>query len=192
MEYYDDHWTCCKDDVDFTAARAAYTTDTQFEPEYVAWSADDSTIYANLQENSAVVTIDASAGTATSIKAYGLKDWSSSGGTSGIDTVKDNTCILEHKPGFKSMRNPDAIAAFSLGGTGYLVTADEGDDIEYGDFEEKQKFKDVIDGANAFDSDFAEFTAGAGMADAVTNFDGTKMRITIGSEAVDYSNPSAP
>ncbi|CAE8717012.1 unnamed protein product [Polarella glacialis] len=192
MEYYDDHSAKFKSKLDFSAARASYTTATQFEPEYVAWSLDDSTIYANLQENSAIVTINAATGTATSIHAYGLKDWSSAGTADGIDTVKDNDCKLEKKPGFKSMRMPDSIATFVVGGVTYIVTANEGDDKEYGDFEEKQKFKDMIVSASAFDSDFGEFVAGAGMADAFANFGGTKMAITIGSSAVDYSDATAP
>jgi len=57
---------------------------------------------------------------------------------------------------------------------------------------EKQKFKDVIDSATAFDSDFSEFVAGAGMSDAFANFGDTKMRITLGSSAVDYTTPTAP
>ncbi|CAE8627684.1 unnamed protein product [Polarella glacialis] len=192
MEYFDEHSVKFKSKLDFTTARASYTTATQFEPEYVAWSLDDSTIYVNLQENSAVVTINATAGTATSIHAYGLKDWSSAGTTDGIDTVKDNDCKLEKKPGFKSMRTPDSIATFVVGGVTYIVTANEGDDKEYGDFKEKQKFKDIISSATAFKSDYAEFVPGAGMADAFANFGGTKMSITIGSTAVDYSTPTAP
>ncbi|CAE8627683.1 unnamed protein product, partial [Polarella glacialis] len=67
-----------------------------------------------------------------------------------------------------------------------------GDDKEYGDFKEKQKFKDIISSATAFKSENAEFVPGAGMADAFANFGGTKMSITIGSTAVDYSTPTAP
>jgi len=74
------------------------------------------------------------------------------------------------------------------------VTANEGDDKEYGKFEEKQKFKDVIDSASQFGTDFAEFVEGASspLTDAASNFGGTKMRISIGSSAVDYSNSTAP
>lgn len=95
------------------------------------------------------------------------------------------------------MRMPDSIAVYSAGGQDYIITANEGDDKEYGDFEEKQKFKDVITDCSStpdFKSDFTEFSflnAQVG-TDACTNFDGTKMRITIGSSAVDYSTPAAP
>ena len=189
MIYFDDYSAKFKDDLDFTAARAVYTPATQLEPEYVKWSADGSKIYANCQENSAIITIDVASATATAIHALPLKDWSATGGTEGIDTVKDDACVLEYKPGFKTMRMPDAIAVASVDGTEYILTANEGDDKEYGDFESKQKFKDVIDSATAFDGDFAEFTfesASVG-TEAAANFDGTKMSITIGSSAVDYT-----
>ena len=58
----------------------------------VTWSADGSKIYANCQENSAIVTIDVATATATSIHAMPLKDWSAAGGTEGIDTEKDDAC----------------------------------------------------------------------------------------------------
>ena len=58
----------------------------------VTWSADGSKIYANCQENSAIVTIDVATATAISIHAMPLKDWSAAGGTEGIDTEKDGAC----------------------------------------------------------------------------------------------------
>ena len=50
----------------------------------------------------------------------------------------------------------------------------------------------MIKNATAFEDDFADFVAGAGMADAFSNFGDTKMRVTIGPRAVDYSAPAAP
>ena len=191
MKFFDSHSNKFKSKLDFTKARAAYTPATQLEPEYLAWSSDGKSLYVNLQENSAIVTVNVTSGKATSIKALPTKDWSEGGGTEGIDTVKDDDCKLEYKPGFVSMRNPDAIVAVSIDGTDYILTADEGDDKEYGDFEEKQKFKDVIDSATLFESDFQEYGSGghdgSALANAHANFGGTKMAITIGSTAIDYS-----
>ena len=48
------------------------------------------------------------------IQHYGLKDWSSSGGTDGIDIEGDGTYVPKKYDGYKTMRNPDAIAAFSV------------------------------------------------------------------------------
>ena len=39
-------------------------------------------------------------------------------------------------------------------GKDYLLFAEEGDDYTYGDFEDKQKFKDVVKNATAFEDDF--------------------------------------
>jgi len=195
MEYFDFHGVASWN-IDWNAARAAYTPATQLEPEYLVWSSDGSKLYVNLQENSALVTISVvnGFGTVDSIDAYGLKDWSSSGGTEGIDTVDDGTCTLEFKPGFKTMRTPDSIAIAEVDGTPYIFTADEGDDKDYNNFEEKQKFKDLIVDGSTFSSDFPGFNASGseGLADAFANFGDTKMRITIGSSGVDYSDPSAP
>jgi hypothetical protein len=195
MEYFDDYGVA-NADVDWTAARDVYTPATQLEPEYLAWSSDGTKLWVNLQENSALATISVTngVGTVLSIEAYGLKDWSSSGGTEGIDTEKDGACTLEFKPGFKTMRMPDSIAIAEVDGTPYIFTADEGDDKEYDNFEEKQKFKDIIVDASTFSTDFPGFDASMseGLADGFANFGGTKMRITIGSTGVDYSVPSAP
>ena len=114
--YFDDNSAKFKDDLDFTASRAAYTPATQLEPEYVAWSADGTKIYVNLQENSAIVTIDVATATATQIKGMPLKDWSEDGGNEGLDTVKDDGCTLANKVGYKSMRMPDAIAVATIDG----------------------------------------------------------------------------
>ena len=187
MSYFNDH-SYLKDDLDWDAAIASYTPATQLEPEYLAWSGDDATVYVNLQENSAVVAVDAATATAADVFGLGLKSWAAT----KIDTVKDGECILETKPGFATMRMPDSIAAFTLDGKDYLLFAEEGDDYTYGDFEDKQKFKDVIKSATEFEDDFADFVAGAGMADAFANFGDTKMAVTIGPRAVDYSDPAAP
>ena len=187
MVYFNDH-SYLKDGLDWDAAIAAYTPATQLEPEYLAWSGDDATVYVNLQENSAVVAVDAATATASDVFGLGLKSWAAT----KIDTVKDGECILETKPGFATMRMPDSIAAFTLDGKDYLLFAEEGDDYTYGDFEDKQKFKDVIKNATAFEDDFADFVAGAGMADAFANFGDTKMRVSISPRAVDYSDPAAP
>ena len=65
--------------------------------------------------------------------------------------------------------------------------------ISIGDFESKQKFKDILSTATEFTGDFSEFTCASEVcAEAAANFQDTKMSITIGSSGVDYSTPSAP
>ena len=65
--------------------------------------------------------------------------------------------------------------------------------VSIGDFESKQKFKDILSTATEFTGDFSEFTCASEVcAEAAANFQDTKMSITIGSSGVDYSTPSAP
>jgi hypothetical protein len=62
------YWDATGDiDVDFADAIAAYTPDAVLEPEYLAFSADESQIFVNLQENNAMVIVDVASGLAESI-----------------------------------------------------------------------------------------------------------------------------
>ena len=49
--------------IDFSAAIDSYTTAAVLEPEYLAWSGDESKIYVNLQENNALVIVDVESNT---------------------------------------------------------------------------------------------------------------------------------
>mmetsp|Transcript_28245 Transcript_28245/g.66038 ORF Transcript_28245/g.66038 Transcript_28245/m.66038 type:complete len:711 (-) Transcript_28245:113-2245(-) len=190
MQYYDLFSDKYNRTLELAAARALYTPATQLEPEYLAWSADGSTLYVVLQENSAFVTVDVASATATGIQALGLKDWSADGGTDGLDTVKDGTCLLRHAPGFTSMRMPDTVVAFEVDGVSYLMTANEGAAKSYGEWDEEQKIKSVLTKA-----DFSEWREGERLGPsfsaAAANLS-SSMRISLGSTAVDYSDPTAP
>jgi hypothetical protein len=62
------YWNTTDDiDVDFSEAIATYTPDAVLEPEYLAFSANKSKIYVNLQENNAMVIVDVESGLAESI-----------------------------------------------------------------------------------------------------------------------------
>jgi len=185
MKYWSDY-SALKDELDFSSAIDNYKTAMNLEPEYIAWSADGKYIYVNLQENSAIVTIDVEAKEAVAIDAYGLKDWS----TIPIDIFKDDGCSkISTVPGLYSARNPDAIAAAVIDGVTYILTADEGDDKEYGSYEEKVKAKDlfageVIEGVvPGYDCDATE--------ESQAVCDG-KLRLTVGSSSVNFSDPTAP
>ena len=108
MTYFNDH-SYLKDGLDWDSAIAAYSPATQLEPEYLAWSGDDATVYVNLQENSAVVAVDAATATAADVFGLGLKSWAAT----KIDTVKDGECILATKPGFATMRIRIYVAKFA-------------------------------------------------------------------------------
>ena len=57
LEYWDES-SSIAGDVNFTAARAAYTAASVLEPEYLAWSGDEKYVLVSLQENSALIKID--------------------------------------------------------------------------------------------------------------------------------------
>lgn len=132
---------------------------------------------------------------ATRIDAYGLQDWSSTGPTEGIDIVKDGKCELVKYPGLYSMRNPDSIQVVTVDGETYILTANEGDDKEIGDYEEKWKAKSLLDTTTGAakpkdmttDSQAAQDYLAQNNASA-----NSKRRLTVGSSAVDYSNAANP
>ena len=137
----------------------------------------------------------------TTYLSYGLKDW----GQTPIDVFKDGGCEnMQTIEGLFSIRTPDSIAYVSVDGKDYILTANEGDDKEYGDFEEKQKSKDIFDGnklgfegmtanADVFDpSDATKGTSAMFNGDCEGDDCATKMRLSVGSSMIDYSDPTAP
>lgn len=100
------------------------------EPEYVTISADSKTAYVTLQENNAFAVVDIATNTVTAIRPLGFKDHNVAG--FGMDTsrVDSATGTAEAKivtVPVKGMYLPDAVASYAVGGTTYLVTANEGD-----------------------------------------------------------------
>ncbi|GKY96678.1 hypothetical protein MPSEU_000627400 [Mayamaea pseudoterrestris] len=195
--------------VNFSGAIANYTTAAVLEPEYMAWNEDESKIYVSLQENNALVIVDVASGVAESIHSYGLKDHSKI----PIDIVEDGACVLQTIEGLQTLRSPDAIVAFSrtLGSRTrqYILTANEGDDLEYEDFAERVSGGDVFVGAalaysgmTASESVFdpSSLTKGSSRfynsacdeTNEATPFCQDAMRFTLGTSSVDYSNPEAP
>jgi hypothetical protein len=65
MQYWNDTGVA-----DFSDTIENYTPDMILEPEYLAFGAGETKIYANLQENNALVVIDVESGNATDIFAY--------------------------------------------------------------------------------------------------------------------------
>ncbi|MFN4080511.1 MAG: choice-of-anchor I family protein, partial [Saprospiraceae bacterium] len=113
------------------------------EPEYIAVSEDGTTAYVTLQENNALAIVDIASATVNEIKPLGYKDHgnpnnafdasdrdvdgtSSGGGKINIQTWK-----------VKGMYQPDAIAAYTVGGQNFYVTANEGDSRDYSGFSEE-------------------------------------------------------
>ncbi|OIQ22437.1 MAG: hypothetical protein BM557_00160 [Flavobacterium sp. MedPE-SWcel] len=111
------------------------TLSQDFEPEYVAISSDSQKAWVALQENNAVAEINLTNNTINDIWALGTKDMSLVG--NGFDISDKNDEILIANWPIQAFYIPDAIATYNVGGTNYIITANEGDEKEYGSFEER-------------------------------------------------------
>ena len=111
------------------------------EPEYITVSKDSKKAWVTLQENNAIGEIDLATKKFTRIMPLGYKDYSV--GSNALDASdKTGTTVFGNFP-IKGMYEPDGIANYIVDGVPYLITANEGDDRAYGDFEEKVRIKDA-------------------------------------------------
>ncbi len=104
------------------------------EPEYIAVSEDGRTAYVTLQENNAVAIVDVASAKVTSIKPLGTKNHNVAGmgldasdEDGGTNTNSGSPAVKIAPQPVKGMYLPDAIARFTVDGTAYLITANEGD-----------------------------------------------------------------
>ena len=110
------------------------------EPEYITVSDDNLMAYVALQENNAFATIDLTTNTIVSVSSFGLKDHSLV--NNSLDTSDETDFIFNASWPIYGMYMPDGIDYFNIGGTGYIITANEGDAREYNGFEEERKLGD--------------------------------------------------
>jgi len=148
------------------------TMSQDFEPEYITTSADSQKAWVTLQENNAVAEINLATNTITSIWGLGTKDMSLPG--NGFDISDNNGEVLIANWPIQAYFIPDGVASYSANGTNYIVTANEGDEKEYGDFEERTTI-----GANGYNLSATEYPQAAMLKKShnagrmrVTNLDG--------------------
>jgi DNA-binding beta-propeller fold protein YncE len=115
------------------------------EPEYIAVAPDGTAAFVTLQENNALAVIDLTGATPAveRIVPLGYKNFGATGNgldPSDEDGIKGN---IQTVPGLYGAYQPDAIAAFEVGGKTYVVTANEGDAREYDGFEEEVRAGDL-------------------------------------------------
>lgn len=104
------------------------------EPEYIAVNDSGTTAYVTLQENNAVAVVDIAGAKVLSIKPLGFKNHNASGmgldasdEDGGVNTNTGTPAIKIAPYPVKGMYMPDAIAAYTVNGETYLITANEGD-----------------------------------------------------------------
>ena len=126
------------------------TVSQDMEPEYVTVSKDNKTAWVACQENNALVIVDLVQNKIADIKALGTKDHSKVG--NGLDANRDHDGVHISNYPLKGMYHPDAIASYEVGGTPYVITANEGDARDYDGYSEEGRLrgKDVALDPTAF------------------------------------------
>lgn len=115
--------------------KATSTLSQDFEPEFITVAADSKKAWVTLQENNAIGEIDITSKTITSVWSCGTKDFTAMG--NGFDASDNNSNILIANWPIKSYYLADGVANYSVGSDTYLVTANEGDEKEYGGLVER-------------------------------------------------------
>lgn len=114
---------------------------TDVEPEYITVSSDSKTAFIALQENNGIAKLDIDTKTITDIYPLGTKDYNDVAfDLSDKDDVVGN---LNFWP-VLSFYQPDAIDYFEIGGTGYIITANEGDARDYDGYSEEDRVDDLV------------------------------------------------
>ena len=111
------------------------------EPEYI--TVVGGTAYATLQEANAIAVVDLASATVTAINPLGFKDHGLA--ANALDpSDRDGVVELRTYEGLKGIYMPDAIASYvGADGETYLVTANEGDAREWGDYVEPARAKSL-------------------------------------------------
>ncbi len=110
------------------------------EPEYIAFSEDGTKAYITLQENNAVAELNIATATITQILPLGLKNHNIAG--NGMDASDQDgpggtkLINIQNWPVY-GMYQPDAITSFTVAGTTYFITANEGDSRAYTGYTEE-------------------------------------------------------
>ena len=114
----------------------ASTTEAQnLEPEYIA--VDGAKAYVTLQENNGIAVVDIASAKVEDVWPLGYIDRRE---VPFDASDRDETINITTWP-VKSILQPDAIAAYNVGGTTYLVLANEGDARDWDGYSEEARLK---------------------------------------------------
>ncbi|MFF9924423.1 choice-of-anchor I family protein [Micrococcus luteus] len=110
------------------------------EPEYVTIDPPGRTAYVSVQEANAVAVVDLKSATLEDLWALTPTDWSTEGMLDASD--KDGGIELGHWP-VDGLPMPDGIDTYRWRGQNLVVTANEGDGREWGDFNDSERVSDL-------------------------------------------------
>lgn len=114
------------------------TLSKDLEPEYITFSDDSKKAWVICQENNAMLELDLENDTLVDIWALGTKDYSKPGNGADMAAASptQNNVLIANWP-VKGYYQPDALATYTIGNKHYIVTANEGDEKEYGGLNER-------------------------------------------------------
>lgn len=119
------------------------------EPEYIAVSGDYA--YITLQENNAIAKVNLTDSSIELVKSLGAKAWTPESGNT-IDIEEEGKIIRKSYKELYGLYMPDSIVSYTPDNSTYLLTANEGDGREYGDFNDESKISKLdLDSAIAND-----------------------------------------
>ncbi|WMX12867.1 choice-of-anchor I family protein [Aureispira sp. CCB-E] len=118
------------------------------EPEYIAVNQTSTLAAVACQENNVLILVDLTADTILTYKGLGFKDHSVVG--NGFDATNTDGIINILTQNVKGVYQPDAIAAYSVGGMTYFVSANEGDGRDYGGYSSETRIKNLTLDSMAF------------------------------------------
>ena len=105
------------------------------EPEDITVAEDGATAWVTLQENNAIAILDLNDNEFREVVGLGFKDHSLAG--NGLDASdRDGAINITTYDNLLGIYQPDEIASYTVDGTTYLVTANEGDSRQY-EFEDE-------------------------------------------------------
>ena len=118
------------------------------EPEYITVSDDSRFAWVSLQENNGLARINLESKTIDDIFPLGFKDYNLP--ENAIDVSDEDDRVQLNTWPTLGMYQPDAIAAYSVNGLSYVITANEGDARDYDGFSEEERVEDVMLNTEAF------------------------------------------
>jgi hypothetical protein len=115
-----------------TAGPAGTSVAQDLEPEYMALNSDNTKAYVALQENNAIAIIDIATARVDTIKGLGEKSWNAASGNALDASNKDGGVgAFASYEQLVGLYMPDTVASFSVDGSDYIISANEGDGREY-------------------------------------------------------------
>lgn len=119
---------------------AGSTLSQDLEPEYITFSPDSKTAWVILQEANGFAVVDLQTKKINEIWPLGKKDHNLPG--NGFDASDRGANVHISNWPVKGIYMPDGIATYTVGGTTYIVGANEGDDREHAAFNERLRVND--------------------------------------------------